>query len=238
MPETPAETPPETAIDAEALAAAAAGPVGPQIPPGSEMVNGHICMRDAKGRLVPLELVRAQDLLQDEIVRRLTARARVLTRELADFRAECFEQVAIFNDLLADQYGAKRGGGKGNQTIATFDGLERVQVQVADLFTFGPELQAAKSLIDECLSEWTADSGPNLRAVVEYAFQIDKEGQINRGRLLGLRRMDVADERWIRGMKAIADSIRVTGSKAYVRFHERKTCTAGWTGISLDAATA
>ena len=206
--------------------------------PPVEMVGGQEYLRDAKGCLVPRELVRPEDLLQDEIVRRLIARAEAMSDQIAAFRAQCFEEVSILNALLLDKYGAKGRGTKGNQTLTTVDGLKRLQVQVSDLVTFGPELQVAKELIDECLAEWTADSRAELRAIVDYAFQVDKEGQINRGRLLGLRRMEVADDRWQRGMKAIADSIRVTGSKQYVRFHDRPSHLAGWRHVSLDSASA
>ena len=208
------------------------------LPPGAELVNGKVWMRNAKGGLDPLELVRPQDLLQDEIVRRLLARAEALSDQISEFRSQCFEEVAIFNELLAEQYGAKTRGVKGNQTLTTIDTTQRLQIQVSDIFTFGPELAAAKLLIDECLSEWTADSRAELRAIVDYAFQVDKEGQINRGRLLGLKLMAVADERWVRAMKAIADSMRVTGSKQYCRFHRRLNHLVGWTPVSLDAANA
>lgn len=202
------------------------------------MVSGKVYLRNAKGGLTPIEMVRAQDLLQDDVVRELFAEAEQLAATIAAFKAKCFEHVETFNALLADKYGAKAGGAKGNMTLATFDGLKRMQIQVADQQTFGPELQQAKALVDECLTEWAADSRAELRALVDFAFQVDKEGQINRGRLFGLLRLEIADERWTRGMQAIRDSIKVTGSKSYIRFHDRPTFTAGWRHVSLDAATA
>jgi hypothetical protein len=201
-------------------------------------IDGKRYVLNAAGGWTPEESVKEQHVLEDQIVRGLIAEALELSARLSAFRARCFEEVVILNALLADQYGAKGRGAKGNQTLATYDGLARLQVQVADLITFGPELQTAKALIDECLNEWVAGSPVQLQAVVDYAFQVDKEGQINKGRLLGLRRMKVDDPRWARAMEAIADSIRVTGSKQYVRFHRRVTHLAGWSHVSLDLATA
>jgi hypothetical protein len=37
-------------------------------------------------------------------------------------------------------------------------------------------------------------------------------------------------------MKAIRDSMRVTGTKEYVRFYERPSAEAPWVAISLDIA--
>lgn len=44
----------------------------------------------------------------------------------------------------------------------------------------------------------------------------DKEGQINTGRVLSLRRLDIKDERWLRAMNAIGEAVQVVGSKSYI----------------------
>ena len=56
---------------------------------------------------------------------------------------------------------------------------------------------------------------------MDYAFQVDKEGRINTARILGLRRLEIKDERWQRAMRAIGESLRVRGSSSYVRLYER-----------------
>src|SRR3546814_2012080 len=112
------------------------------------------------------------------------------------FKGHTFEDVNGLQALIAQEYGVTVGGRKGNITLTSFDGCEKVQVQVADLIEFGPELQAAKALVDECLSEWSADSRVELRALVSRVFNVDKEGQINRAELFMLLRFEIADERW------------------------------------------
>lgn len=208
------------------------------LPRGVELVNGKPHMRDAKGRLTPVELISAVDLMIDAFVRDRNAKAAALSLKIAAFRDETFREVTALRELLLEKYGAKKGGEKGNVTFTTVDGLERVQVQVADRLTFGPELQAAKALIDECLTEWSADGRAELRRVVMDAFNVDKEGQVNRARILGLRRLDIDDERWKRAMQAIDDSRRVAQTAEYSRHHHRKTPEAPWKPIPLDAATA
>jgi hypothetical protein len=107
-----------------------------------------------------------------------------------------------------------------------------------DQIDFGPELQAAKSLVDECLTEWASDSRSEIRALVTRAFQVDKEGRINRAEIFMLLRVDIEDERWKRGMDAVRDSIRVLGSKAYLRFQSRPSADAAWSSITVDLAAA
>lgn len=212
--------------------------VGSELPPGAVAANGKIYMRDARGSLVPIELVKQQDRLQDDLVRALYARAREVSELLAAFKENAFTQLDEFGELLASEYDAPFGGKKGNATPMTFDGLLKIQVQVADQITFGPELQVAKALVDECLGEWSADSRGEIRRLVMDAFDVDREGAINRGKLFSLLRLEITDERWQRAMKAIRDSIRVMGTKRYLRFYHRADCQSAWESLSLDLATA
>lgn len=204
--------------------------------PATIDVNGKPYLHDAKGNLVPIETVRASDLLMDEMVRKVTGFARDLSAQIGRFKAHTFADVNGLQALIAQEYGVSVGGKKGNITLTTFDGLEKVQVQVADLIEFGPELQAAKQLIDECLVDWSADSGVELRALVNRVFNVEKEGQINRAELFMLLRVEIDDGRWKRAMEAIKDSIRVIGSQTYVRFYERSAPDAPWNPISIDLA--
>lgn len=208
------------------------------LPAGAVEANGKVYMTDAKGALVPIELVRQQDRLQDDTVRALFDRANDVADAIAAFKTRAFADIDAFNALIAERYGAKVGGPKGNITFSTFDGLRRIQVQVADHIEFGPEIQAAKSLVDKCLEEWSADSRAEIRKLVMDAFDVDKEGKLNRSKLFSLMRLDIADDRWGRAMTAIKDSIRVVGSKRFVRFYFRADCQAPWQALSLDAATA
>jgi hypothetical protein len=208
------------------------------LPPGCQLVAGKMYMQSAKGSLVPVETIRPVDRLMDEAVRKILGFAGPLAAEIARFKAHTLNDVAQLQALLAQEYGARVGGEKGNVTLTSFDGCLKVQVQIADLISFGPELQQAKKLIDDCLREWSEGSNANLRAIVDRAFNVDKEGQINRAELFSLRRLDIEDERWIRAMKAIDDSIRILGSKEYVRFYRRSSPTARWEAVSIDVAAA
>ncbi len=195
-------------------------------------------MKDAKGRLVPEHLVKPVDKLQDQLVRKMMGYAAELSAQIARFRGHCFDDVGAFLGLLGEKYGATRGGRKGNMTFTSFDGCMKVQVQVADRLTFGPELQVAKDLIDACIAEWSEGSRAEIRALVDHAFRADKEGQVSREAIFALRRVEIADERWQRAMEAVTDSIRMVGSKTYLRFYRRRSPEAPWEAVSIDLASA
>ncbi len=202
-----------------------------------QILDGKEYFADSRGALVPKELIRAQDLLMDETIGKIFAFAEDLSAQLARFKEHTFADIADFQALLKQHYDAQAGGSKGNVTLTSLDGLKKVTVQVADLIEFGPELQVAKSLVDECLREWSAESNAEIRAIVASAFDVDKEGKIRKAELLRLMRLDIADERWQRAMQALRDSMQPQGSKEYVRFHKRARPGAEWRPVSLDIAT-
>jgi hypothetical protein len=212
--------------------------VAATIAAGVVEIDGRKMMRDAKGRYVPVDLVKPVDRLQDELVRRMIAFAEDLSDQIARFKGHCFDDLGGFQALIDQEYGAKAGGTKGNVTITSFDGTMKVQFQVSDLLDFGPELQAAKRLVDECLAEWAAGSRDEVRLLVTRAFQVDKEGRINRAEIFMLLRAEIEDERWKRAMAAIHDSIRVIGSKTYIRFYQRPSPDARWEAVTIDLAAA
>lgn len=210
----------------------------PAIPSATVEIDGKAYMRNAKGALMPIELVKPADKLEDETVRKVIGFAAELSAQIARFKAHTFADLNAFQALLEQDYGARAGGEKGNVTFQSYDGLMKVQVQIADLIEFGPQLQEAKKLIDECLVEWGAESRPEIRALVNRVFNVEKAGQINKAELFSLLRMDIEDERWKRGMDAIRDAIRVTGTKEYVRFYRRSSPQAKFEPVTIDLAAA
>ncbi len=206
--------------------------------PAAIDVAGAWYLRDAKSSLVPIVAVKPMDLLIDELVRAKLAEARAVSATITAFKQGTFEGVGELQALLAQQYDAAIGGKKGNITLSTYDGCAKIQVAVADQLEFGPELQVAKSLIDDCVREWSADSRVEIRALIDRVFSVDKEGQISHAGLFMLLRVEIQDDRWQRAMEAIRDSIRIIGSRTYLRFYDRPTPDGAWRGVSLDIASA
>jgi hypothetical protein len=208
-----------------------------ELAPGHVSISGRLYMADAKGALVPVDAVPAQRKLEDELVRKIVGYAEPLAAEIARFREHTFDDVDGFVALMEQQYKA-RGGQKGNLTFTSYDGLLRVKVQVSDQIVFGPELQIAKGLVDECIQEWSGDIPDDLRVLINGAFDVDHANQINRGRLLQLLTYEISKPKWVDAMKAIRDSIRVVGSKRYVNMYRRANAQAPWVHVALDAAAS
>nr|WP_231566877.1 MULTISPECIES: DUF3164 family protein [Pectobacterium] len=198
-------------------------------------INKAEYMTDRKGRLVPVNQVSDYDLAMDTFVKEQVAAAKIKSAELLAFKNCAFNECYAWLDLVAEKYGRTRGGAKGNITFSSYDGSQQIRIAVQDSLTFGPELQIAKDLIDECVTEWSQDANDNLRALITDAFSVDKEGQLNTGRILSLRRIKIADERWVKAMEAISESLQVAVSKTYINFREKDE-SGKLVNIPLDIA--
>jgi len=199
--------------------------------------------KNAQGNLVPEEAIKPIDKERDKLVKKLVASARALQATMAAFKSGAMGDVETFVERSAERYDVKLGGKKGNITLPSFDGQYKIQLAVADRLVFDERIQAAKALVDECIHEWTTDSSAEIKALIEHAFQADKEGQLNTGRILGLMRLSIEDKKWQRAMDAIKDSMQVASTCSYLRIYERvgdSDTQAAGTGryqqISLDIA--
>lgn len=194
--------------------------------------------QDAQGRLVPLEAIHPIDLARDALVQEIVAKAKAMSEGIASLKAQFFGDIAAFVSLSAEQYQVKLGGDKGNVSLVSFDGRYKVQRAIQETLVFDERLQAAKALIDACLQRWSQGAQPELKVLINDAFQVDKSGNINTGRVLGLRRINIEDDQWQLAMKAIGEALSVAGSKSYVRVYERAGVDGKYQSISLDMTGA
>ncbi|HEH9674324.1 DUF3164 family protein [Pasteurella multocida] len=198
-------------------------------------MNGQVYWKNIKGNLVPDEMVKEIDKERDSLVRGFVEQALEKQKEVRVFKKQVFDDIDAFIQLSAEKYDVQLGGRKGNVTLLSYDGEYKLIIAVQDRLTFDERIQAAKQLIDECLHEWSADARPELRSIINDAFQVDKEGNLNTVRILSLRRVEIQDERWTKAMQAISDSIQIVDSKDYVRFYKRDE-NGNYQQISLDMA--
>ncbi|THA08327.1 DUF3164 family protein [Rodentibacter pneumotropicus] len=200
------------------------------------VIEGKTYWRDDKGNLTPDELVKEIDKERDALVQEWIGKGKKVSQAIGEFKGGVFDDIQAFIELSAEKYQAKVGGTKGNITLFSYDGKYKIQRAINDHLQFDERIQAAKVLIDECLNEWSEGSRPELKALIERAFNVDKEGNLNTSRILGLRRVDIQDERWQNAMQAISESVQVVSSKAYVRLYERVGESDQYVPIALDVA--
>ncbi|HAT8009621.1 TPA: DUF3164 family protein [Providencia stuartii] len=192
--------------------------------------------RDAKRGLTPVDLIKPIDIQRDNLVGDLVVQALQVRELLRQFKLSAFGDIEAFIALSAEEYKVNLGGKKGNVTLHSFDGRYKIQRAMQDKITFDERIQAAKTLIDECLKEWSEGAKPEIHAIIDQAFAVDKEGKINTGAVLALRRLNIDEPRWLKAMTIIGESLQVVGSSPYIRIYERVGDSDQYVPISLDIA--
>lgn len=193
-------------------------------------------MRNAAGHLVPVDQVREQDLLRDQVARDIAQSASALNDALRAFKAKALADIADLVRIAGERYDVQLGGRKGNVTVTSFDGQYRIQRAISEQIAFTEELEAAKALINACIDRWSEGANPHIRALVDRAFRTDTKGQIKTAAVLELLRLEIDDGEWCRAMEAIKDSIQSTGTATYIRVYERIGDSDQYRAIPLDLA--
>ncbi|BBQ81715.1 sulfate transporter [Klebsiella sp. WP3-W18-ESBL-02] len=190
---------------------------------------------NAQGHLVPESQIKPLDTLRDETVMSIVTAARQLRQAMAEFKVASMQQIGDFTDLSAAEYGVEFGGTKGNVSLVSFDGCYKILRAIGDHRVFDERIQAAKKLIDDCISEWSGGADEKIIALVDHAFRVNKQGRIDINQVLSLRQLNIDDDKWNEAMDAAADAIQVTGTSQYLRIYERQT-DGSYRQISLDMA--
>ncbi len=193
-------------------------------------------MEDAQGRQVPVEMVKPVDILRDQTVKTIMKKTFEMERILKTFKVDVWSDIQEFLALSSEEHGVKWGGKKGNIALTTYNGEYKVLVAVSETFHFNEKLQVAKQLIDDCIKEWSNNARPELKVLIDDAFAVDKQGNINTKRVLGLRRLEIDDPQWQEAMQAITESVQVMDSKTYMRFYKRQE-DGSYKQIPLDIAS-
>jgi hypothetical protein len=192
--------------------------------------------QNASGNLIPTAKIKEIDKDRHHTVVGLCEQAKTESARLFGFKTSAMHALNEFVDRSLDAYDVKHGGKKGNVTLHSFDGKFKIVRQMQENLVFDERLQAAKLLIDECVKTWSKGSNDNIKVLINDAFQVDREGKISTGRVLRLRSIKIDDEKWLRAMAAIGDSMQVATTKPYIRFYERDDATWDYFPISLDVA--
>ncbi|PPD36045.1 MAG: sulfate transporter [Methylomonas sp.] len=200
----------------------------------SEIMKGY--KQDSFGRLVPIEAIDKIDLLRDQTVSKIVQSGLDMQEKMTQWKRQAMDDIVAFCQLSAENYGVKWGGKKGNLSLVSYDGRYKVLIAVSDSLAFDERLQVAKSLIDECIHEWTKDSKTEIKTLVEHAFQTDRQGNINVGRIFSLMRVKIEHPKWQMAMEALKDSIQVTATSQYLRLYQRVGDTDKYEQIPLDLA--
>jgi len=199
----------------------------------SNVPNGY--KQNSLGHLVPESAITAIDQLRDETVLDILDRAKQLQKHIEEEKAWIQKLIQDFIEVSFQEHGVEIGGKKrGGITLTSFDGNVKVQVAIADQWQFNEKIQAAKAMIDECLTAWSEGGNENIKAIVLQSFQVSKEGKINTREVYNLTKLAIDDPLWKKAMDELKESFRVQATKEYIRILERTSPDEKHKQVVLD----
>ncbi len=191
---------------------------------------------DARGKAIPPSYVKPIDKKKDATVESIVNEALSLEKKLKTLKAKWLHKVRAYQELIAMESGVVING-KGNITLTNFSGDKQVEFAMHDILKFDEKIQVAKAIIDNCLKRWGADANPNLVAVVNQAFEVDKQGRINIQAILKLRALNIKDEEWQKAMTIINEALNVCGTRQYLNVRIRENETDKFRTINLNMSS-
>ena len=187
-----------------------------------------------KGSWVPVDAIHDKVKLEHELVAKVATAALQLSKSLARFKALTFAEGAALVELLGQQYGISLGGSKGNVSFHTYDRAYRIDIARTDRIAFGPEIHAARQLLELWVAE--QQGAAELKALINSAFGLDRQNVVRASEILRLATLDMSGETWAQAVAAIKDSLRVAGRAEYMRVY-RRAAGGRYELIPLDLAS-
>ena len=186
----------------------------------TQNVNGKEYCINSTGSMVPIEAVKDIDKLRDGVVLTIAERIKALEAYMKEIKTKCMSDIEEFVKISAEQYGVKMGGTKGNVMLTSYDGSVQVIMAQSNNLLVNEGVNAAKELIDDYLTDITSNASSDLRAIVTMAFKV-KQGRMDVKRLMELRQCNIRDERWLKAMEIISDSVTVASTTPCLRLRDR-----------------
>lgn len=203
---------------------------------GSKKMENQNYLITPQGAQMPINKIKPVDLARHNLVMGIVGDTRAMQEIMKEHKEKTKAKIHDFLDEVAHEYGTTYGGQKGNVTLSDYSQTFKVSVAVNEFMTFTEQLNIAEKLVNECLEDWSGGANENLQAFIKAAFYRTKEGGVSVGKMLGILRLDIQDEKWLRAMRALKESMIKSDSKSYIRVYERASVDHKWEQIPLDIA--
>jgi hypothetical protein len=189
-------------------------------------------VRNAQGHLVHESAVSEADAMRSRLVSDLVVRAISEADAVRGFVAKAYEELAAFCQVSAERFGVAWGE-TNSFTMTSICGRFKVQCDVDQGVAVNECAGAAKTLLDECLAEWTAGGKPQAVALLANTFRPTRNGKLSLTRLFDLLRNRnlpefKEEEKFQRLCDALEAAIQTTGKRRYMRFYARRTPADKW----------
>ncbi|RWR26822.1 DUF3164 family protein [Sinirhodobacter populi] len=196
--------------------------------------DNFVCRPD--GSYVDINKLEPRKQLAHGLVAQLFPQAEEQSARLADLKRLALREMLAYRQMMLDDYEVQIGGPGGGFQLRSVCGTMMIKLEVAKQTTFGPEIEAAKALIDQFLETKLEGSSVEIKAIIEKVFKVNRKGRLDTYGILGLQEHKFDDPLWQRAMKAIEDAIIRDNATTYIRFYRVDPERKAETLVPLDLA--
>lgn len=188
------------------------------------------------GSYVDLKTLEPRAQLSHGLVTSLFPRALDQSAQLHELKRFALNEMIAYRDMMMNDYGVTVATPGGSLKLRSVCGTMMIHMEVARHTGFGPEISAAKALIDQFLATKLEGSAVEIKEIIGKVFKLNRKGRLDTDGILGLREHKFNDPLWKQAMQAIEDAIIRDSATTYVRFYRIDPKTKAETMVPLDLA--
>lgn len=175
--------------------------------------------KDHRGNDIPSNYIHKLDKDKHAAAERFVKQAMKLSEQMSKFKSEVIDKCdELYNKALEENKVSVRQNAKGGYTVSTIDKRTKVVFTISETMRFDDNIDIAQELIQQYLESITSDGvNPDLKLLINEAFKTRK-GQLDTKRVMGLLKLEIKNEKWVRAMELIRKSISVDSKKRYISF--------------------
>lgn len=172
---------------------------------------------------IPYSRITKSERLQHRSSKKILKNAMDLNNKLKQFKSLVTDiSNEVFEAVMLEKNSSKVT--KGNFCWYNFDRSIKIEVNVNESLEFDDlTIQAAKSKLDEFLSQNITASNIFIKELIMGAFSTQRKNQLDTKRVLGLAKYDTKINKplFSEAISLINEAVRKTSSKTYFRIYQK-----------------
>ncbi len=189
--------------------------------------------KSASGAEIPSKLIRKVDKKRHDAALRFYAEGIKLHEKLKAFKekmmADCDK---LYKDYLADYNVELKENSRGGYTMSTLDKEIQVEFSVGQRIQFDDRIDAAKVKFFDYIDEITKGANPELRQIVETAFQTTR-GKLDPKKIMQLLALKIDHPTWKQATELLTQSMSTNLTKRYIQLR-KKDAEGKYENLILD----
>ncbi len=177
--------------------------------------------KSATGAEVPSKLIRKVDKKRHDAALRFYAEATKLQDKLVAFKKKMMEDCdKLYRDYLADYNVELKENARGGYTMSTIDKEVQIEFTIGQRIQFDDRIDAAKIKFFDYIDEVTKGTAPELRQIVETAFQTSR-GKLDPKKILQLLSLKIEHPTWKEATDLLTQSMSTNLTKRYIQLRKK-----------------